>query len=179
MKNHPGLLSGGSGGSGVEFAFRLIQVIAGLKPLFSSWLWAKTHSHCFFDSWSPASSAEKAMAPHSSTLAWRIPRTEEPGRLQSMGSLSRAQLSDFTFTFHFHALEKEMATHSSIPAWRIPGTEKPSGLSSVGSHRVGHDWSNLAAAASLLLSQHLMKWSNNTCQGTLRTKYNHPCISTS
>ena len=78
------------------------------------------------------------MAPHS-TLAWKIPWTEEPGRLQSMGSLSRAQLSDFTFTFHFHALEKEMATHSSIPAWRIPGTEKPSGLSSVGSHRVGHD----------------------------------------
>ena len=48
-------------------------------------------------------------------------------------------LSDFTFTFHFHALEKEMATHSSIPAWRIPGTEEPSGLPSMGSHRVGHD----------------------------------------
>ena len=52
--------------------------------------------------------AEKAMAPHSSTLAWKIPWTEEPGRLQSMGSLSRTWLSDFTFTFHFHALEKEM-----------------------------------------------------------------------
>ena len=52
------------------------------------------------------------MAPHSSTLAWKIPWTEEPGRLQSMGSLSRTRLSDFTFTFHFHALEKEMATHS-------------------------------------------------------------------
>ena len=59
---------------------------------------------------------------------------------------SRAQLSDFTFTFHFHALEKEMATHSSILAWRIPGTEEPSGLPSMGSHRVGHDWSDLAAA---------------------------------
>ena len=52
---------------------------------------------------------------------------------------SRAQLSDFTFTFHFHALEKEMATHSSVLAWRIPGTEEPGGLPSLGSHRVGHD----------------------------------------
>ena len=52
---------------------------------------------------------------------------------------SRAQLSDFTFTFHFHALEKEMATHSSILAWRIPGTEEPSGLLSMGSHRVRHN----------------------------------------
>ena len=61
------------------------------------------------------------MAPHSSTLAWKIPWMEEPGRLQSMGSLSRTGLSDFTFTFHFHALEKEMATHSRVLAWRIPG----------------------------------------------------------
>ena len=66
-------------------------------------------------------SAEKAMAPHSSTLAWKIPRTEEPVRLQSMGSLRVSRLSDFTFTFHFHALEKEMAAHSSVLAWRIPG----------------------------------------------------------
>ena len=51
---------------------------------------------------------------------------------------SRTRLSDFTFTFHFHALEKEMATHSSVPAWRIPGTAQP-GLLSMGSHRVGHD----------------------------------------
>ena len=57
-------------------------------------------------------------------------------------------LNDFTFTFHFHALEKEMATHSSILAWRIPGTGEPGGLLSMGSHRVGHDWSNLAAAAA-------------------------------
>ena len=81
---------------------------------------------------------EKAMAPHSSTLAWKIPRAEEPGRLQSMGSL-RVGLSDFTFTFHFPALEKEMATHSSVLAWRIPGTEEPGGLLSMGSHRVRHD----------------------------------------
>ena len=82
---------------------------------------------------------EKAMAPHSSVLAWEIPRMEEPGGLQSMGSLSRTRLSDFTFTFHFHALEKEMATHSSIFAWRIPGTGEPGGLTSMGSHRVGHN----------------------------------------
>ena len=58
-------------------------------------------------------------------------------------------LSDFTFTFHFHALEKGMATHSSVLAWRIPGTGEPGGLTSMGSHRVGHDWSDLAAAAAV------------------------------
>ena len=61
---------------------------------------------------------------------------------------SQTRLSDFTFTFHFHALEKEMAIHSSVLAWRIPGTGEPGGLPSLGSHRVGHDWSNLAAAAA-------------------------------
>ena len=61
---------------------------------------------------------------------------------------SWTRLSDFTFTFHFHALEKEMATHSSVPAWRTPGTREPGGLPSMGSHRVGHDWSDLAAAAA-------------------------------
>ena len=60
---------------------------------------------------------------------------------------SRTRLSDFTFTFHFHALEKVMAAHSSVLAWRIPGTGEPGGLPSTGSHRVGHDWSNLAGAA--------------------------------
>ena len=72
---------------------------------------------------------------------------EEPGRLQSMGSLGVGHdcnvqvdnLSDFTFTFHFHALEKEMATHCSVLAWRIPWTGEPGGLLSMGSHRVGHD----------------------------------------
>ena len=84
------------------------------------------------------------MAPHSSTLAWKIPWTEEPGGLQSMGvTRSQTQLSDFTFTFHFHALEKEMATHSSVLAWRIPGTGETGGLPSLGLHRVGHDWSDL------------------------------------
>ena len=79
------------------------------------------------------------MAPHFSTLAWKIPWMEEPGRLQSMGSLGVGPLSDFTLTFHFHALEEEIATHSSVLAWRIPGTEEPGGLPSMGSHRVGHD----------------------------------------
>ena len=65
------------------------------------------------------------MAPHSSILAWKIPWMEEPGGLQSMGSRSRTRLSNFTFTFHSHALEKEMATHSGVLAWRIPGTEEP------------------------------------------------------
>ena len=120
--------------------------------------------------WNVACSLEKAMAPHSSNLAWKIPWTEEPGGLTGCGevngpplqysclgnpmaggawwaavqgvSKSRTWLSDLTFSFHFPALEKEMATHSSVLAWRIPGT---------GSHRVGHDWSDLAAAADSLL----------------------------
>ena len=61
---------------------------------------------------------------------------------------SRTQLSDFPFTFHFHALEKDMATHSSVLAWRIPGMGEPGGLLAMGSHRVGHDWSDLAAVAA-------------------------------
>ena len=85
------------------------------------------------------------MAPHSSTLAWKIPWMEEPGRLQSMGWL---RLSNFTFTFHFHALEKEMATHSGVLAWRTPRTGEPGGLPSMESHRVRHDLSDLAAAAA-------------------------------
>ena len=61
------------------------------------------------------------------------------------------QLSDFTFAFHFHALEEEVATHSSVLAWRIPGTGEPGGLLSLGLHRVGHDWSDLAAAVAALV----------------------------
>ena len=133
---------------------------------------------------------EKATAPHSSVLAWKIPWAEEPGRLIGFSpwgreesdrterlhfnfslscigegngnplqcsylenprdrgawwaavsgvAQSRTQLSDFTFTFHFHALEKEMATHSSVLIWRIPWTGKPGGLPSMGSHRVRHN----------------------------------------
>ena len=65
---------------------------------------------------------------------------------------SRTRLSDFLFTFHFHPLEKEMATHSSVLAWRILGTGEPGGLPSMGSHRVGHDWSDLAAAVAAAYS---------------------------
>ena len=75
------------------------------------------------------------MAPHSSTLAWKI-----PGAWQAADhAKGRTRLSDFTFTFHFHALEQEMATHSSVLAWRIPGKGEPGELLSMGSHRVGHD----------------------------------------
>ena len=70
------------------------------------------------------------MAPHSSTLAWKIPWMDEPGRLQSMGSQRVGH--DFTFTFHFHVLEEEMATHSRILAWEIPWTEEPGRLQSGG-----------------------------------------------
>ena len=73
---------------------------------------------------------------------------------------SRTQLSDFTFTCHFHALEKEMATYSSVLAWRIPGMAEPGGLPSTESHRVGHDWSDLAAAAAaaeFTMAAHLPK----------------------
>ena len=91
------------------------------------------------------------MTPHSSTPAWKIPWMEKPGRLQSMGSLSQTRLSDFTFPFHFHALEKEMAIHSSVLAWRIPGMGDPGALPSMGSHRVGHDCSDLAAAVQCTL----------------------------
>jgi len=85
-------------------------------------------------------SPEKAMTPHSSTLAGKIPWTEELCRVQSMRSRGvQHLLSNFTFTFHFHALKKEMATHSSVLAWRIPGTVEPGGLLSMGLHRVGHD----------------------------------------
>ena len=79
------------------------------------------------------------MAPHSSTPAWKSLWMEESGRLQSVGSLRVTQLSDFTFTFQFHALEKEIVTHLSVLAWRIPGTGEPVGLPSMGSQRVRHD----------------------------------------
>ena len=80
------------------------------------------------------------MAPHSSTLAWKIPWTEEPARLLVHGvAEGRTRLSDFTFTFHFHALEKAMAPDSGTLAWKIPWTEEPGRLKSMGSLRVGKD----------------------------------------
>ena len=98
------------------------------------------------------------MAPHSSTLAWKIPWMEEPGRLQSMGSLRvRHDWATSLSLFHLQALEKEMATHSSILAWRIPGAGEPGGLTSTGSHRVRHNWSDLAVAVLWLLSICLLR----------------------
>ena len=102
--------------------------------------WADSLSLCHQTGTTAWKDSLTAMAPHSSTLAWKIPWTEEPWWAAVRGvTKSQAPLSDFTFTFHFHTLEKEMATHSSILSWRIPGTEEPSGLPSMGSHRVGHD----------------------------------------
>ena len=100
---------------------------------------------------------EKAVAPQSSSVAWKIPWMEEPGRLQSMGSLGvrydwATSLS--LSTFHFHALEKEMATHSNVLARRIPSMGKPGRLQSMGSHRFGHGWSDLAAAAAC----YILRW---------------------
>ena len=93
------------------------------------------------------------MAPHSSTLAWKIPWAEEPGGLQSMGSWTVGHdwvtsLSLFTF-MHWRKWQP-----SSVLAWRIPGLGEPGGLPSMGSHRVGHDWSDLAAAAAAAGSVH-------------------------
>ena len=84
---------------------------------------------------------------------------------------SWTRLSDFTFTFHFHALEKEMATHSSVLAWRIPRTAEPGGLPSMGLHRVGHDWSDLAAAAAAAASF-------PSSQGRIPLHGSQPCGST-
>ena len=92
---------------------------------------------------------EKEMATHSSTLAWRILWTEEPGGLLSTGS--HRVRHDWSDLACMHALEKEMATHSSVLAWRIPGTGEPDGLPSMGSHRVRQDWSDLAAAVAVKL----------------------------
>ena len=134
-----------------------LQVLTAAMKLRSVAPWKKSYDQSrqhikkqrhYFPDKGPSSQSREGNGTHSSTLAWKIPWTEEPGRLQSMGSLSRTRLSDFPFTFHFHALEREMATHSNILAWRIPGTEEPVGLPSMGSHRVRHDWHNLAAAAA-------------------------------
>jgi len=91
---------------------------------------------------------------------------QAPGDTEGQGSHrvpeTQIWLSDFTFTFHFHALEKETATHSSVLAWRIPGTGEPGGLPSMGSYRVSHNWSDLAAAAAAasesVLSMNIQSW---------------------
>ena len=99
------------------------QTVKNLPAMQETQVWSLGWEDCL----------EKEMAIHSSIVAWRIPWTEEPGGLQSMGSHRVGHdWSDFTFTFHFHALEKEMATYSSVLAWRIPGTREPGGLPSMG-----------------------------------------------
>ena len=92
--------------------------------------------------------AEKAVAPHSSTLACKSLDGGAWWAAVHGVARSRTRLSDFTFSFHFRALEKEMATHSSVLAWRIPGTGELGGLPSLGLHRVGRDQNDLAAAAA-------------------------------
>ena len=82
--------------------------------------------------------------------------------------------SNFTFTFHFHALEKEMATHSSVLAWRIPGMGEPGGLPSMGSHRVGHDWRDLAAVAAAASAINIL----NTINELLNFKNLNPSFPT-
>ena len=82
---------------------------------------------------------EKAVATHSSTLTWKSHRQRSLEDCGPWGFEESERLSDFTFTFHFHALEKEMVAHSSVLAWRIPGMVEPGGLLSMGLHRVGHD----------------------------------------
>ena len=95
-----------------------------------------TNNNHFLGLWS-----ENAMAPHSSTFAWKIPWKEGGTWRAAVHGVAKSwtQLSNFTYTFHFHSLEKEMATHSSVLAWRIPGTGEPGGLLSMGLHRAGHD----------------------------------------
>ena len=82
---------------------------------------------------------EEGMATNSGILAWRLPDRGAWWAAVHGVAKSRTRLSDFTFTFHSHALEKEMATHSSVLVWRIPGKGEPGGLPSMGSHRVGHN----------------------------------------
>ena len=130
---------------------------------------------CGTGSWFKGEIEEKAMAPYSSTLAWKIPWMEEPGRLQSMGSLRVRYdwvASVSLFTFHFHALEKEMAMHSSVLAWRIPGTGRPHGLLSMGLHRVGHDWSDLEAAAAAPVNKYLNKYIQTNTSALICTNCN-------
>ena len=104
---------------------------------------------------------EKAMAPHSSTLAWKLPWTEEPGRLQSMGSLRVGH--DWATSLFIFMHWRRKCTHSSALAWRIPGTGEPGGLPSMGLHRVGPEWSDLAAAAAAAdISSYFHHWIPST-----------------
>ena len=112
---------------------------------------------------------------HSSTPSWKIPWVEEPGRLQSMGSLRvRHDWATSLSLFTFHALEKEMATHSSVLAWRIPGMGEPGGLPSMGSHRVRHDWSDLTAVGKFW-----HKFIHETITTHIKKECNYYCLEVS
>ena len=118
------------------FSFSLWKLSPPGQPLASTHTHTHTHTHRAAHSWLRL--IQKG----------NIGKTKASSAAVHGGAKSRTRLSDFTFPFHFHALEKEMATHSSVLAWRIPGKAGPGGLRSMGSHRVGHDWSDLAAAAA-------------------------------
>ena len=95
-------------------------------------------------------------------------QTDSQKRKRALGAVhgvtkSWTRLSDFTFTFHFHALEKEMATHSSVLAWRILGMREPGVLLSMGLHRVRHDWSDLAAAAAVAHKRYSVQMNYYPC----------------
>ena len=138
----------------LQYFGHMMQRIGSLeKPWFWERLKAGEGDGRGWDGWL-ASLAQGTRVWKNSGREWR---TDKPGRAAVhkiaknwtwVSNWSRAWLSDFTFTFHSHALEKEMAPHSSVLAWRIPGMGEPGGLPSMGSHRVGHDWSDLAAAAA-------------------------------
>ena len=112
--------------------------------------WAEGSKHCcvYWICSVSESFSEKAMAPHSSTFAWKIPWTEEPGRLQSMGLLELDTTERLHFHFSLSCIGEGNGNPLQYSCWRIPGMGKPGGLPSLGSHRVGHDWSDLAVAAA-------------------------------
>ena len=124
----------------------MISTLSGMKPLCPHILFALSDNLCiyfyFYLLWSTVLSGRSLICLCLKIFSLNI-------------KLNLFTFINFTFTFHFPALEKEMATHSSVLAWRIPGTGEPGGLPSVGSHRVGHDWSDLAAAAA---AAHLLMW---------------------
>ena len=107
-------------------------------------LWSNSHIHI----WLLEKPWRRRWHPTPVLLPWKSMDGEAWWAAVHAVAKSRTRLSDFTFTFHFHALEKEMAAHSSVLAWSIPGTVEPGGLLSMGLHRIGHDWSDLAAAAA-------------------------------
>ena len=123
---------------------------------------------------------EKEMSTHSSSRAWKIPWTEEPGRLQSMG-LQRVGHDWETSLHSLHSLhtlslEKEMANHSSVLAWRIPWTEEPGGPWAMGSQRVGHNWSGWAFTHELIFSEELIYSSSREWKKASFRSINFLCL---